>query len=57
MNIPDVAGIGIGLAEDGEDYEFVVYVEKLSPQVKRQVSKELEGVRVRLKESGPFEAY
>ncbi len=57
MSIADVVGIGIGLEEDGEGYEFVVYCEKLRPEITRQVPQQIEGVPVRLKESGPFKAH
>jgi hypothetical protein len=57
MDIPGVVGIGIGLTEDGKDMAFIVYVEKLTPSVKSQVPGSIEGVPVRLIESGIFEAY
>ncbi len=57
MAIPGVVGIGIGLTEDGKDLAFIVYVEKLTPSVKVQMPARIEGVPVRLIESGIFKAY
>jgi hypothetical protein len=57
MNIPGVVGIGIGLTEDGKDLAFIVYVEKLTLAVEAQVTDRIEGVPVRLIESGIFKAY
>ena len=57
MGIPEVVGIGIGLTEDGKDLAFIIYVEKLTPSVKAQVPDHLEGVPVRMIESGIFKAY
>ena len=57
MGIPGVVGIGIGLTEDGQDLAFIVYVEKLTPSIKAQVPARIEGVPVRLIESGIFKAY
>jgi hypothetical protein len=57
MGIPGVVGIGIGLTEDGKDLAFIVYVEKLTAAVKAQVPDRIEGVPVRMIESGIFKAY
>ncbi len=57
MSIPNVVGIGIGFGKDGESYEFVVYCKKLRPEITRQVPQQLEGVPLRLKESGSFKAH
>jgi hypothetical protein len=57
LGIELVTGIGIGLSADGKTYEFIVYCEKLSKQLQQRVPKQLEGVPVRLKVSGPFVAY
>ncbi|NIM99906.1 MAG: hypothetical protein GTO24_18095 [candidate division Zixibacteria bacterium] len=56
MSLADVVGIGIGSGKDGQGYEFVVYSERLGPEITRQVPQQIEGVPVRLKESGPFKA-
>jgi hypothetical protein len=57
LGIEQVAGIGIGLSPDGKSYQFIVYCEKLSKRLQQQVPKQLEGVPVQLKVSGPFVAY
>lgn len=57
LQIRGVVGMGIGLAEDGEDYAFVVYVKKRTPEVERLAPRQVEGVSVRLVESGEFKAY
>jgi hypothetical protein len=57
MGIPGVVGIGIGLTEDGADLAFIVYVEKLTSSVEVQVPNRIEGVPVRMIESGIFKAY
>ena len=57
FNVPGVVGIGIGLMEDGESLGFVVYLKKLTTEVRAQVPTNLEGVPVRLIESGVFKAY
>jgi hypothetical protein len=57
LGIEHVAGIGIGLSPDGKSYQFIVYCEKLSKRLQQQVPKQLEGVPVQLKVSGPFVAY
>lgn len=57
MDIPGVVGIGIGLTEDGADLAFIVYVEKVTSSVKVKVPSHVEGVPVRMIESGIFKAY
>ena len=57
LAIRGVVGMGIGLAEEGQDYAFVVFVKKKTLQVERLTPRRLEGVSVRLVESGEFEAY
>lgn len=57
MDIPGVVGIGIGLTVDGKDMAFIVYVEKLMPSARAQVPDHIEGVPVRMIESGIFKAY
>jgi hypothetical protein len=57
LGVSGVTGIGIGLSEGSSNYGFVIYCEKLGPVIKKQIAKEIEGVPVRLKESGVFEAY
>lgn len=57
LEIPGVVGIGIGLAEDGKDLAFIVYVEKLTSAVRAQAPVHIEGVPIRMIESGVFKAY
>ena len=57
MNIPGVVGIGIGLTEDGKELCFIVYLEKVTASARATVPVRIEGVPVRIVESGIFEAY
>lgn len=57
MRIPGVVGVGIGLAENGQDMALIVYCEKMTAAVISKVPKTIEGVSVRLIESGRFEAF
>lgn len=52
-----VVGIGIGLDEAGAESAFVVYVETDSSRMRRAIPQDLEGVPVRLVESGPIVAH
>ena len=56
LAIPGIVGIGIGLTEDGENSAFIVYTEKLTDEVAQAVPSTLEGIPVRLIESGEFTA-
>jgi hypothetical protein len=55
--IPGVVGLGIGLNEDGQGLAFIVYVEKMTDTVQTQLPYTIEGVPVRVIESGIFKAY
>jgi hypothetical protein len=57
MQSPGVVGFGIGLTEDGEEVALIVYLEKLTPSIRAGMPSSLEGVPVRLIESGRFKAY
>jgi len=57
LNVRGVNGIGIGRRGGDADLGFVVYAESLTDEVRRGVPDSLEGVRVRLRESGPFRAH
>lgn len=57
FNVPGVVGMGIGLTEDGKVPAFVVYCKKLRPESRALFPHHLEGVPVRLIESGVFRAY
>lgn len=51
-----VVGVGIG-ADAGSQALLEVFVEDTSPALAREIPDTLEGVRVRVRESGPFAAY
>lgn len=57
METDGVVGMGIGLAENSQDLAIIVYCEKLTAQIQQSISKSIEGVSVRLVESGRFEAH
>ena len=57
LQIPGVVGIGIGLSPDGKDLVFVVYCEKVTEQVRKEIPDSIEGVPVQLVESGTFKAH
>jgi len=58
LAIPGVNGICIGLHENGQDLVFRVHVAKRTAELELAVPGELEGVPVRLVETGgPFRAY
>jgi len=57
LKVRGVAGIGIGRDGDGGRLGFVVYAESMSDELRRAVPAALDGVRVRLRESGGFRAY
>jgi hypothetical protein len=56
LAVPGVTGIGIGQAESGGGYSFVVYRRQADPDTDRQIPRSLEGVAVRLLQSGDFAA-
>jgi hypothetical protein len=55
--VPGVVGFGIGLDKDGQGLAFIVYVKKMTHTVQAQVPYSIEGVQVRVIESGAFKAY
>ena len=57
FSLPGVVGMGIGLTEDGKGPAFVVYCKKLRPEARALFPHHLEGVPVRLIETGVFRAY
>jgi hypothetical protein len=57
FSIPGVTGIGIGWVENGKQLGFVIYCQKMSTRVRSAVPTTLQGVPVRLVESGLFKAY
>jgi len=55
MAIPGV--VGTGIAQDAKGQPIIeVYVERLTKELSRKVPEELEGVRVRIVETGEFKA-
>ena len=57
IHIPAVVGIGIGFTKGNRDLGFIVYVERITDEVRAQVSGAIEGAPVLIVESGRFEAY
>jgi virginiamycin B lyase len=58
LSLEGVHGVGIGLGENGRDFVFDVFVTKRTPELEQAVSQEIEGVPVRLVETGgPIKAY
>lgn len=57
LKVHGVVGMGIGLTEDGKDLGFVGYCKKLTTEIRAMVPRNVEGVPVRLIESGVFRAY
>lgn len=56
MGIHGVTGVGIGEGETGEFF-IKVYVEKLTPELKKQISPNLDGVKVEIEEIGGIVAF
>ncbi|MFQ5739524.1 MAG: PA domain-containing protein [Acidobacteriota bacterium] len=54
---PGVEGMAIGLDNGKGHYAFVIYVEKLTPALARLLPGHLDGVPVRVEESGKFYAF
>ncbi|MFQ5737958.1 MAG: hypothetical protein ACE5JX_03015 [Acidobacteriota bacterium] len=52
-----VVGMSIGLAQNGEDLAFRVYVKAMTPELRGSLPRQLDGVPVRVIESGEFNAY
>jgi len=58
LSLEGVAGICISLDESGQDFVFHVHVTKRTPELEQAIPRELEGVPVRLVETGgPIRAY
>jgi hypothetical protein len=57
LSVPGVSGVGIGMDEAGMNAVLVVFCEKLTAKVRTAIPSELEGVQVRLIESGVFVAH
>ena len=57
MSIPGAVGTAIGASDQPGQPEIEVYVEKLTPKVQASAPKEVEGIPVKLIQSGAFVAY
>jgi hypothetical protein len=55
MSIPGVEGIGIG--KKGSRDCIVVFVRKISKEIKHKIPKELEGYPVKIESTGEFRAF
>jgi hypothetical protein len=56
MSIEGVVGMGIGQGDDGKPPQFEIYVRKYTPELEQKIPKSLDGVRVRIVETGEFRA-
>ena len=52
-----VVGMGVGLNEAGTGYAFVIYVDQLNTALQASLPTTIEGVPVRIEESGEFRSY
>jgi virginiamycin B lyase len=58
LSVEGVHGVGIGLGENRQDFVFDVFVTKRTPELEQAIPQEIEGVPVRLVETGgPIKAY
>jgi hypothetical protein len=58
FKIAEARGMGIGLAENGVDTAFILYIKKNLPRaIRNRIPQDLEGVPVRVIESDEFQAY
>jgi hypothetical protein len=57
MSIPGAVGSGIGASDQSGQPEIVVYVKKMTPQVKAAALKDAEGTPVKIIETGEIVAY
>jgi len=57
MSIPDAVGTGIGISDGSGRPSLEVYVKKLTPEAQAAASKDVEGLPVKVIESGEFVAY
>ena len=53
MSLPNVVGVGIGKC-DAEPC-IKLYVEQKTPELERRLPEQLEGVKLDIEESGPFQ--
>ncbi|HSV22653.1 MAG TPA: hypothetical protein VLJ17_06450 [Xanthobacteraceae bacterium] len=57
MNIKDAVGTGIGVSDGSGHPSLEVYVKKLTPEMQAAAPKDVDGLPVKLVESGEFVAY
>lgn len=57
MHVPGAIGTGIGAGDQSGQPAIEVFVEKLPPQAQAAASKDVEGLPVKVIESGEFVAY
>jgi hypothetical protein len=57
MSIPGAVGTGIGIGDQSDQLEIIVYIKKLTLHAKAAVLKEVEGMPVKLIQNGGFVAY
>jgi hypothetical protein len=57
MSIRDAVGTGIGVSDGSGHPSLEVYVKNLTPEAQAAASKDVEGLPVKLIESGEFVAY
>jgi hypothetical protein len=56
MQIPGVTGIGVGESGPRGDPTLKIYVDRMTPELRKRLPKELEGYPVVAEESGEFKA-
>jgi hypothetical protein len=57
MRIPGAVGTGIGIGDEPGKPAIIVYVKKMTPEAQAAAPKDIEGVPVKLIQSGGFVAY
>jgi hypothetical protein len=57
MRVPGAVGTGIGASDQAGQPAIVVFVEKLTPEAQAAASKDVEGLPLKVVESGAFVAY
>jgi len=57
MSIQDAIGTGIGVNDGSGHPSLEVYVKKLTPEMQAAAPKDVDGIPVKLIESGEFVAY
>ena len=57
MGIPGVTGIGIGGSDRKAGLAIKVYVERMTPELKRRIPAQLEGYPVVAEPTGEFRAF